>query len=521
MSTQHTVTGMQAQRIMRDLLLLFSFSLLPACRDIRIIEAGTDVHVLDPLLGVNAGPTAVGDGTHAGDDMSAPYNDIGVLAIRTHDQTLGSDRSIDIADIYTIDADPTKCSSYNFRTADAYYAQILATHFQPYLRIGNSNGTPLGRAVPDYGTGAGPSVSWSWWVQAIEHIIAHYLGVNDHLITDPVCTTDVPVSTCPDYIEIWNEPTSPEFWIPDSPTSTEYVHFAELFVELVARAKTTAAISPCAADHVTKVGGPGFGCAACLPEVKTTGRCIYVQNFIADLIVRYGLHPETPGPDFISWHAYSHEPADFALMAKYYDDQRDLLALVTHLQMENHITEWNTQLGGDAGRGTGKGPAELTGAWIELQMDSVQQSFFYRGVDFASAVPPTDPDGMYGLLKLVSAPASPIKAIGSAFDLWAQFYADATTASTTAAKRWLKSDCPDCDDRVYRLVAQRSTGGYEALVANLSSDKCYFRLLDPSGRLIDKDVLETTVIHDDGSVETRVGAFVALEPNAAELIRSH
>lgn len=116
--------------------------------------------------------------------------------------------------------------------------------------------------------------------------------------------------------------------------------------------------------------------------------------------------------DFFSWHLYSNEPEDHAAAARFYREQLDAHG---YTATASHITEWNTgienvsQHKAVALRTDARGAAILTAAWIALQEEGVEESYFYRGND-TSPEQPT----FYGLF-LTDGRS---KKSALAFDLW-------------------------------------------------------------------------------------------------------
>ncbi len=104
------------------------------------VDATAGSRLLSVTQGVDRGPGCTGSGS------IAPYlHDMGSTTIRTHDAG--------VLDWWSYFPDPTKDpedpASYNWTLGDAYFAQILATGFTPYFRLGSSWSSPLWGVRPN------------------------------------------------------------------------------------------------------------------------------------------------------------------------------------------------------------------------------------------------------------------------------------------------------------------------------------------------------------------------------------
>jgi len=84
------------------------------------------------LLGINAGPSPVGDPKNP--DITSQYQNIGVQSIRNHDIYGAHSMSIFYPDGT---CDPQNKDCYNFSSSDDNFAAIVNGGFQPYFRIGD------------------------------------------------------------------------------------------------------------------------------------------------------------------------------------------------------------------------------------------------------------------------------------------------------------------------------------------------------------------------------------------------
>lgn len=322
-----------------------------------------------PLLGVNAGPQPAGEPGNA--ELTQAYQQAGVQTVRTHDFY----GPLDMATMYPDQqADPTQAASYDFQASDEKYAAIVAGGFEPYLRLGDSWNNapgyppahPRAPQRPDH------------WVQAAVEVVGHY--------NDPLRWGADPLRS----VEIWNEPDGRKFWDADREA------FFSLFSETATALK--------AAYPTLEVGGPGF-----TPAGAKTAQG---QQFVKALLAYLRDH-EAP-LDFLSWHMYSNDPSDYGTAAAFY---RRALDEAGYTQTPTHITEWNTdtrQGGADAAtalRQGAQGASLLSAAWIQLQLNDVRKSLFYRGND-----PALDAPNWYGLFYADGTP----KTSALAFSLWAE-----------------------------------------------------------------------------------------------------
>ncbi len=364
-----------------------------------------------PLLGVNAGPTPSGEPGNA--ELTSRYREIGVTLIRTHDYY----GALDMPTLYPDQfADPAAAASYDFTHSDNVYRAILDGGFEPYLRIGDSYNNV--RRISHLAN----------WVQAAVQVVRHY--------QDPALWGRAPLR----HAEIYNEPDSPHFW------RGTRLEFFELF------AQTAKALKQ--AFPGLKVGGPGFAPSGFLAPQGRSMSSGLVQYCRAQGIEL----------DFLSFHVYTNNPADYAAAAAYY---RNLLDANGYHATELHITEWNTE---NPGRADGdphlrigaRGAALNTAAWIQLQDHKVAVSAFYRGNDTSPALPT-----FYGLFFADGRP----KPAAEAFALWAKMsaYSRRVEASLTGA------------GQLHVLGGRKAAGELALLLANPASVATPWRVEGSSG----------------------------------------
>lgn len=374
-----------------------------------------------PLLGVNAGPTPAGEPGNA--DLTAAYRAAGVTSVRTHDFYGPLDMSTMYPDQ---NADPSNPASYDFNTSDETFAAILGAGLEPYLRIGDSWNNV--RRVTNHAN----------HVRAAVEVVRRY--------RDPARWGSNRLR----YVEFWNEPDG-RFWI----GSRE--EFFELFRDT--------ALALQAEFPELKIGGPGLTPAG----FKSPEGQSFTRGFLETM--------RASGIElgFFSWHMYSNDPNDFTGAAAFY---RELLDSYGFPQAESHITEWNTEYreGGDPSLRTGaRGAALMTAAWIGLQQEGVDGSWFYRGNDTSPRLPT-----FFGLFYADGRP----KPIGQAFALWAEMAAHPTRIDIQGG-----SD----SDGLWALAGRDATGEVALLVVNTSASTASWQLTGaPAGALALREVSDTS-----------------------------
>ncbi|HPP79124.1 hypothetical protein, partial [Methanospirillum sp.] len=141
---------------------------------------------IKPLLGVNAGPSPIGD--HQNPILTNQYHSIGIRSIRNHDIY----RAHSMSSIYSDrNCNPEIRTCYNFSMSDASFATIIEGGFEPYFRIGDGYDMVNPPDPQEYEN----------WSDAAMKVISHYReGLWDGF------------SSGIRYVEIWNEPDNTHFW---------------------------------------------------------------------------------------------------------------------------------------------------------------------------------------------------------------------------------------------------------------------------------------------------------------------
>ena len=284
---------------------------------------------LKPLLGVNAGPAPSGEQDNS--DVTAGYLDCGVNMVRTHDFYGPLDLSACYPDIK---ADPLSPGSYDFSASDKTFKTILDADIEPYMRLGDSyNNVRIPADEQQRGN----------LIRAGCEFIGHYQSGSE-------------AGSGVRYVEIWNEPDNKQFWPAGFETFLPY--FAGAFTALKQQFPGI------------KAGGPGFAAAAYkVPQGRRN----------VELFLSY-LKEHNINPDFLSFHLYSNDPAEYYDSGVFY---RQAAQNAGFSNCELHMTEWNTDTRNEnkAFRTGEKAAAYLTAAWIAMQQAGIDKAFFYRGTD--------------------------------------------------------------------------------------------------------------------------------------------
>jgi len=313
----------QARRVVKEPTLLRE-------SEITISLGGGD-GMIQPLLGVNAGPSPSGEKTNI--DITGVYQECGIKTVRTHDFY----GPLDLISMYPdITADPKNPDSYRFSESDKVFRSIVDGGFEPYFRLGDSyNKVRIPQNEKERKN----------LVQAAVEVIRHYKNGSGNGFKSDFR-----------YAEIWNEPDLNRFW----PAGFE--NFLPFFVETYVELKRQ--------FPALKIGGPGF--------VVATYK-IPRQRKNLDLFLSY-LKEHEIEPDFLSFHIYSNNPSEYHDAGVFYRQACQRAGLS---RTEIHITEWNTERGDiTPGYRLGVKAAPFTTAiWIALQDAGVEASFIYRGTD--------------------------------------------------------------------------------------------------------------------------------------------
>lgn len=406
---------------------------------VKIVVRPHPGQIIQPLLGVNAGPLATA-AKPASVDATAAYRQAGVTLIRTHDYYGPLDTAAMYPDLARDPGDPV---AYDFRASDAVWETIVEGGFEPYLRLYDSWNNVRAPSSPK---------ERARWVQAATQVVAHYYNGKWGGFHTPSR-----------YAEIWNEPDLARFW-PDSNTVLDYYAFY---------AEPARALKEEFPD--LKVDGPAATQAACFLR---QGRR-WLHNFLS-----YVREEDAP-LDFVSWHLYSNDPQDFAEAVTFYTQELEVTGFG---EAEIHVTEWNTDTRelpdaspeAAALRSGAKGAAILTAAWIAMQEGGVDVATFCRGVDPEPGLP-----FFYGLFFGDGSP----KRVALAFSLWSQLASYSQRLAVQTAPQGL----------LWVLARENTAGRRALLVANPEESPVVYTAAGLTGATEEATPLAVLEVNDQNS----------------------
>lgn len=384
------------------------------------ITLGQHVGPLKPLLGINAGPVPSGEPGNA--DLTEQYRWAGVREVRTQDFY----GPLDLSTIFPrLDADPASPAAYDFALSDRTFAAILKAGLEPYLRLGDSYNNVRVPSHPDeLKNYSGAAVS----------MVQHYRqGALNGFRSTFRC------------VEIGNEPDNQHFW----PGRYEdfFPYFVRTYKELKRRMPDL------------KVGGPGFVVASYkIPALRPN-----VTRFLAYL-KQNGVHP-----DFISFHLYSNDPAEYYDLVQFYRRETEKQGLAP---TELHISEWNTEKGGAELRVGRKAAPYVTACWIALQQAGVDASYLFRGTDTN-----IDNPGFYGIFFADGGK----KPAAYAFHLWSRMARFTERVDVRTGDEQLDAEprLTGALKPVWVLAGQDNHGQTGLLIANIGAQQFTYELALP------------------------------------------
>lgn len=283
------------------------------------------------LQGVNAGPLPLRANEAP---LYEQYTQIGVDYVRTHDVWGAFDINVVFPNMQ---ADPSKESSYNFKTTDREIEAIRSTGAQVYYRLGYRWWGP-NDVLSDYDK----------FAEICKHIVMHYnqewangfrYGIK--------------------YWEVWNEPDLKMTW---KGTPEQYFRL----YDVVARALKTV-------DTNLKVGGPAFAGGSAGPQLA--GDPAFLEKFLQFCNVN------KPPLDFASWHCYPHGRGPYVIVETANEVQR-LMRKYGYANIKNILSEWNIYADYPNNHDefeNARGAAWTLSTLIFLQDTPVSKALRYRG----------------------------------------------------------------------------------------------------------------------------------------------
>lgn len=429
-------------------------------RETRLtLTLGRTLGPMKALLGINAGPVPSGEAGNA--DLTELYRWAGVREVRTQDFYGPLDLSAMYPDLR---ADPSLPGSYDFAASDRAFAAIVDAGLMPYLRLGDSYNNvriPTNRQETEH------------YIQAAVAVVRHYRlramgGFRAH-------------GGC---VEIGNEPDNRHFW------PGRFEDFLPVFAGVYRELKREM--------PDVKVGGPGFVVAA----YKTPRGREKVTAFL-DYLKRNGITP-----DFISFHLYSDDPAEYFDSVRFYRRETQARGMGA---AELHNSEWNTEKGSIEMRTGRKAAPYVTACWIALQQAGADGSYLFRGTDTN-----IDNPGFYGIFHADGRK----KPSAYAFQLWSRM-----ARFTERLEVWTGQPLLDADPAldgplkpVWVLAGRDGSGRAGILVANLGEQRLTYSLAGlASGAQVDVTELDDP---QDGLADfhARAQEEIVLKPRSVQLV---
>ena len=392
-------------------------------------------------LGVIAGPT----GTNGAPDLTARFHEFGIKYIRNNDYY---DDRLDIVGILNCGGstypswegcDANDDRNYVWGPSDALMKAMKDGAFEPMLRLG---GEWENHSKTHDFKGPQNSTQEANWIVAASKVATRYRGQYA-------------------YLDIWTEFPGPKFWDRDN---DEFLPFWAQAYRAIKHAAPEA-----------RVGGPGFSGAA-------TGQLAGgEQKGIARRFVK-GLYEQKVRPDWIGWHLFTNDPAEYVQAGRAYRQLLDgtgefsdvpwardhffagvelvVDALGTTERLEKH-EKVDPEIVRQLHEGA-RGASVLAASLIAIQSTDSTRAYWYRAGDLAPKAG---------------------KAAGSWLGLFAGDAAATPKKSAYAARLWGKfsSEYP-----VPVSVAQPSGEGVWAELASSAGGKAVF-LANTSGSSVTVD----------------------------------
>jgi xylan 1,4-beta-xylosidase len=384
------------------------------------ISIGNTLGAMKPLLGINAGPAPSGESGNV--DLTAQYRWAGVQEVRTQDFY----GPLDLSVMYpNLAADPDAKGSYDFVSSDNAFASIVNAGIEPYLRLGDSYSNvrvpATGQELENYGR-AGVKVVQHYRQGAISGFKTRFR-----------------------YVEIGNEPDNRHFW------PARYEDFFPFFVNVFKKLKQSM--------PDLKVGGPGF----VVSSYKIPAQRHNVARFLGYL-KQHGVQP-----DFISFHLYSDDPAEYYDMVQFYRREAKRHGME---KVELHVSEWNTETAGLEVRVGRKAAPYVTACWIALQEAGTDASYLFRGTDTN-----IDNPGFYGIFYADGRK----KPAANAFHLWSRMARFSERLETRTGVGLLDA-APSVNGPlkpVWILAGKDKDGNIGMLLANIGQQQIAYNLTLP------------------------------------------
>ena len=447
--------------LLNILLILFINSFLFAqVTTVNITENTTSDSLLMPLLGVISGPVPATNSKAP--DITDKLQNIGITSIRNNDYY---NDALDMEGIFNCNAcstypcwncDPEDENNYHWELSDSVFQSIIGGGFEPFFRIGGEYNNQLRNH--DY---KGPRANEEDnYIRAAKKVVDRYLHWKGSKGTF-------------EYLDLWTEYPNTTFWDRSNKA------FEQFWARLYDTLKT--------AFPQLKVGGPGLLFTLFIAKGVTDNH--HVQEEIEFL--NY-LYEHNVKPDWIGWHLFHLEPADYykaGVNMRHLLDGTDLFSFVpwagtgffknTELICDAYYLSKIKvdSLGGNPVVLPAKtinkffnrqeGSATLSGVWMNLQMTDIKRAYYYRANDVKSDpnLPLGNPDNMLSSGLFYGNEEATAKPVAYAFKLFSRLYKNYPYLLTTENFQDLGTR-----DSLRLLAAEDRKGNYAAFVSNVDSD---------------------------------------------------
>ncbi len=474
-------------------LIVVSIQLNGQVLEINISQNTTSDSVLAQLQGVISGPLPPYN-SHAV-DITEGMQEIGIPSIRNNGYF---NDALDMESMFNCggstypswNCDPEDTNNYYWGASDTLFESIINGGFEPFFRVGGEYQCEFRHH--DY---SGPrAYEEDNYIRAAKRVVNRYLHWNGSSGTFT-------------YLDLWTEYPNPMFW--DRTNEAFEVFWGKLFDTL----KT--------AYPQLKVGGPGYLFTLFIAKGRTDDP--HVQEMISFLnyLYEHNIHP-----DWIGWHMFHLEPAD------YYRANVNMRHLLNGDDLFSFVP-WagsgffdNTELICDAYNlgqykvdSLGQNPREipraelyryynkkegaalLSGIWMNLQMTDAQRAYYYRANDPNSNpnLPPTDSTNEFGTGLFWGDTLGTPKTTAYAFKLFSYVYNNYPYLLTTDDFTNL-----GISDSLWVLASEDRAGKYAILVSNVDSDSSHTFRLNIKGIPVDTlhFIINVRKINDSENGET-------------------
>jgi len=449
---------------------------------------------VQPLLGVISGPIPPYNSNAP--DITEELQDIGITSIRNNDyynDALDMEGMFGCSGCSTYpcwSCDPKDPLNYNWTLSDELFQSYVDGGFEPFFRIGGEYQCEIRNH--DY---KGPrDYEEDNYIRAAKKVVERYLHWNGSQGTFS-------------YLDLWTEYPNSTFW--DRSNDEFKVFWGKLY-------DTLKTVYP-----ELKVGGPGLLFTLFIAKGQTDNP--KVQETIDFLTY---LYEQNIKPDWISWHLFHLEPAD------YYNGGKNMRHLLDGTDLFSFVP-WagtgffeNTELICDAyylGKirvdslgenpqvlpaamvrkyfNRQEGSATLSAVWMNLQMTDIKRAYYYRANDPASEPDPLSRDSSDALFSglFFGDSNGSYKPVAYAFKLFSRLYNNYPYLLSTDGFSEI-----GITDSLWILAAENREGKYAVLVSNVDFDDNLSFRLKINNEVVDTNqyVLKFRTVNNNENGET-------------------